>query len=101
MSMKNILHRIHILSVPEPAKSDLRKLAYISKTLVIGVLNFIRRHHIIAESLILGAIAAFLLSHIPFFGFFLGICALITFAAVGLMRELRSQLSDVFNPNSI
>ena len=46
--------------------------------------------------MILGAIIAFLLAKIPWIGGFLALCALVTAAAVGLMRELREDITQFF-----
>ena len=47
--------------------------------------------------MILGCIVAFLLTKTPLIGGFLGLCALVTAAAMGLMRELREDLTKFFD----
>jgi hypothetical protein len=96
MTERTARSRIRKLRIPRDAKEALLRLWRRCKALVEAILNFIRRHRHLSESLLLGAIVAFLLCQIPVLGTFLGLVALVTAGAVGLMRELRSQLEETF-----
>lgn len=96
MTKRTVKQRICKLRIPKEAKEALLRLWLKSKALVESILNFIRRHQHLTEALLLGAIVAFLLSQIPVLGSFLGLLALVTSGAVGLMREIRSQLAETF-----
>jgi hypothetical protein len=54
-------------------------------------------HRRFGETMILGCVIAFLLAQIPWIGGFLALCALVTSAAMGLMRELREDLTKFFD----
>ena len=96
MTRKTVLNNIRRLHVPERAKHDLIRLSRRAKKLVEKILLFLRRHQQFAESVLLGAIAAYLLSLLPVLGRALGLLALVTGAAIGLMRELGGALRDTF-----
>ena len=46
--------------------------------------------------MLLGAIIAYLLAHIPWIGGFLALCALVTAAAIGVLKELREDIASLF-----
>jgi hypothetical protein len=67
--------------------------------LVAQLLQFLRRHHEFAESLLLGAVVSYLLAYVPIVGPFLGLGTFVTSVVIGLIRELGGALK-AFNPNS-
>ena len=50
------------------------------------------------HGLLLGAVIAYLLAHIPWIGGFLALCALVTAAAIGVLKELREDIASLFQP---
>ena len=50
---------------------------------------------------LLGAIVAFLLNKVPLLGGFLALCALVTAAAIGLLRELREDFERFFDSDAL
>jgi hypothetical protein len=96
MTERTARSRIRRLRIPRDAKEALLRLWHRCKALVEAILNFIRRHRHLSESLLLGAIVAFLLTQLPVIGNFLALLALVTSGAVGLMRELKVQLAEAF-----
>jgi uncharacterized protein involved in cysteine biosynthesis len=96
MTRKTLLKNIRKLRVSDRVKEELARLSVRSKKLVENILLFLRRHRQLAESLLLGAIVAFLLTQIPVLGHFLGLCALVTSGAIGLMREMNEALKSTF-----
>ena len=96
MTEETAKNRICKLRIPQDAKDALLRLYRRAKTLVESILAFIRKHRHLSESLLLGAIVAFLLTQLPVIGNFLALLALVTAGAVGLMRELKAQLAEVF-----
>ena len=93
---KRIIDEIRRLNVPGKIKAELVVLASQARQVAIPIIRFIKRHRRFGEAMILGVLAAYLLTHIPWFGKFLALCALVTAAAIGLMRELREDLTQLF-----
>ena len=96
MNARDLFERIRKLNIPQRAKAELLLLWSRMKRLVEGILRFIARHRHFGEALLLGAALAWLLNHVPIIGGFLGLCALITSAAIGVMKELREDLNQLF-----
>lgn len=96
MRPRQVIERIKRLKIPAQAKAELLLLWQRARRLVEGILNFIQRHRRFGEAMILGAIIAYLLSHLPWLGGFLALCALVTAAAIGVMRELKEDLAQLF-----
>lgn len=93
---REIIDRIKRLDIPARAKAELLMLWHRAKHLVERILQFLERHREFAEAMLLGAIAAFLLANIPWIGGFLALCALVTAAAVGVLKEIRADLEQLF-----
>lgn len=96
MKSSEVISRIRSLRIPRQAKADLVILYTRARKLVVGILRFIERHRRFGEALALGALAAWMLMHVPIIGAFLGLCAMVTAAAIGLMRELREDIQQLF-----
>ena len=96
MKYREIIDRIKKLDIPARAKAELLMLWHRSKRIVERILQFLERHREFAEAMLLGAIAAFLLAHIPWLGCFLALCALVTAAAIGILKEIRSEIEQLF-----
>ena len=96
MNEETVRKKIWLLRISEDAKQSLLALWKRARHLVENILAFIRKHRHLSESLLLGAIVAFLLTQLPVIGNFLALLALVTAGAVGLMRELKAQLAEVF-----
>ena len=96
MNYHEIIDRIRRLNIPARAKAELLMLWHQSKRLVERILQFLERHREFAESMLLGAIIAWLLAHIPWIGGFFALCALVTSAAIGVLKEIRSDLDQLF-----
>ena len=92
----NIIERIKKLDIPEKAKAELLLLWQRAKTLVENMLAFIERHKHLGEAIVVGALVAWLLSHTPMIGGLLALCALVTSAAIGVLRELRAEVELLF-----
>ena len=93
----NIIERIKKLDIPEKAKAELLLLWQRAKTLVENMLAFIERHKHLGEAIVVGALVAWLLSHTPMIGGLLALCALVTSAAIGVLRELRAEVELLFH----
>jgi len=68
-----------------------------AQRVVEAMIRFIQRHREFAEAMILGAIIAYLLATflarwIP------ALCALVTAAAIGVLKELREDIASLFQP---
>ena len=98
MSKCKFIDAVAALDVPAKAKAELVMLWHRARTVAEGIVRFIQRHREFAESMILGAIMAYLLSQIPWIGGFVALCTLITAAAIGVLKELRDSL---FEPMTI
>lgn len=97
MNCKSIIEEIRKLNIPAKVKAELLILASQARSLAIAIIRFIQRHRRFGEAMILGAIVAYLLGQIPLIGGFFALCSLVTAAAIGLMRELREDLSQFFS----
>lgn len=96
MHINDVINRIRRLNIPQRAKEQLFLLYSRARKLVSGILRFLERHRRFGESVLLGALVAYLLSRIPWIGGFLALCALVTSAALGLLRELREDIDSLF-----
>ena len=96
MTKQQAAKRIKRLRIPQQAKVELMAMWDRTRRLTIGVLKFIERHRQFGEAVILGAIIAFLLAQLPWIGGFLALCALVTAAAIGVMKELKEDLNQLF-----
>lgn len=96
MTQSTAFAKIAKLEIPERTKEALRNLWKTMKPLTEEILRFVYQHRHLTDSLVLGAIAAFLLGLIPFVGDFLALAALITLPAIGLLFEIRSLLAKHF-----
>lgn len=93
-----LIERIRALNIPQRAKAELLMLWHHARRLVEAVIGFIMRHNHLGECLVLGAVVAYLVGHVPIFGGFLALMALVTAASIGLMVELLKEIEAVFNP---
>ena len=98
MTPRQVFEQIRAMNIPAKAKAELLMLWHKCKTIVEAALWFCRRHREFAEAMILGALVAYLLSHIPWIGGFLALCTLITAAAIGVLKELREDIASLFEP---
>lgn len=98
MNPRDIVDRIRQLNIPARAKAELLLLWQRARRLVEAILRFIDRHRSFGEAMVLGAILAYLLAHIPWIGNFLALCTLVTAAAIGVLKELREDITDLFTP---
>lgn len=98
MTKFKIIDDIRKLDIPAKAKAELLMLWHKAKHLVEAMIRFIQRHREFAEAMLLGALIAYLLAQIPWLGSFLALCALVTAAAVGVLKELREDISSLFEP---
>ena len=96
MNEKTVRKKIWLLRISEDAKQSLLALWKRAHHLGENILAFIRKHRHLSESLLLGAVVAFLLCQLPWIGNFAALLALVVSGAVGLMREMRAQLAEVF-----
>jgi hypothetical protein len=96
MNYREIIDRIKKLDIPARAKAELLMLWHRAKQLVARILAFLDSHREFTEAMLLGAIAAFLLSQIPWIGGFLALCALVTAAAVGVLKQIHADLTQLF-----
>ncbi len=92
----NIVDRIKRLDLPARAKAELMMLWHRCKRLVEKILAFLEAHKEFTEAMLLGAIAAFLLAQIPYIGGFLALCSLVTAAAIGLLKQIHADLTQLF-----
>lgn len=97
MSRCKFVDEIRKLSVSSNCKAELLILYSKCQRLASAIVRFIKRHRRFGEAMILGCIVAFLLAQVPWLGGFLALCALVTAAAIGLMNELREDLSKFFD----
>ena len=98
MNASEIIDRIKKLDLPAKAKAELLLLWCKAKRIVEAILSFIERHRQFGEAMLLGAIIAYALAHIPWIGGFLALCALVTAAAIGVLKELREDIASLFQP---
>ena len=88
MSKCKFIDEIRKLNIPSQCKAELVLLYAKCGRLAAAIVRFIRGHRSFGETMILGCVIAFLLAQVPWLGGFLALCALVTAAAMGLMREL-------------
>ena len=98
MNAQEIIDRIKKLDIPAKAKAELLLLWTRAQRLVEAILSFIEHHRQFGEAMLLGAIIAYLLAHIPWIGGFLALCALVTAVAIGVLKELREDIASLFQP---
>ena len=96
MSNCKIIDKIRSLNIPAKAKAELVLLWHKARRLVEAIISFLQRHRAFGEAILLGAIIAYLLAHIPWIGGFLALCALVTAAAIGVLKELREDIASLF-----
>ena len=96
MNYREIIDRIKRLDIPAKAKAELLMLWHRCKRVVERILQFIERHKEFTEAMLLGAILAYLVAHIPWIGGFLALCTLITAAAIGVMKQMHEDLTQLF-----
>ena len=96
MSANKIIERISRLDIPAKAKAELLMLWRRANRLAEAVISFVRAHRRFGEAMVLGTVIAYLLSRVPWIGAFLALCSLVTFAAIGLLKELREDLAQLF-----
>jgi hypothetical protein len=97
MSKCKFIDEIRKLNIPSQCKAELVLLYAKSQKLAAAIIRFLKMHRRFGETMILGCVIAFLLAQIPWIGGFLALCALVTSAAMGLMRELREDLTKFFD----
>jgi hypothetical protein len=97
MSKCKFIDEIRKLKIHSKCKAELLMLYAKCRRLALAIIKFLMKHRRFGEAVILGCIVAFLLTRIPWIGGFLGLCALVTAAAMGLMRELREDLTKFFD----
>jgi hypothetical protein len=97
MSKCKFIDEIRKLDIPSKCKAELLMLYSKCRRLALAIIKFLMTHKRFGEAVILGCIVAFLLTRIPWIGGFLALCALVTAAAMGLMRELREDLTKFFD----
>jgi hypothetical protein len=98
MTPREAFEAIKTMNIPAKAKAELMMLWHRCRGLVEAALRFCRRHREFAEAMILGALVAYLLAQIPWLGGFLALCALVTAAALGVLKELREDIASLFQP---
>lgn len=98
MKRFRIVEAIANLKIPDKAKAELLMLWRKARGVAESILCFLQRHHEFCATLLLGALIAYLLSHIPWIGGFLALCALVTAAALGVLKQLRSDIEALFEP---
>ena len=98
MNSGKIIGRIGSLDLPAKVKAELTLLWYRAGRLGKAVVKFVESHRRFGGSMALGIALAYLLTQIPWVGGFLAMCALVTAAAIGLMREMREDLIRLFEP---
>ena len=97
MSRPKFIDQISRLKIPSRCKAELALLYAKCQRLAAAILRFLKSHRRFGESMILGCVVAYLLGQVPWLGAFLALCALVTAAAIGMMRELREDLSKFFD----
>ena len=91
-----LIDEIRKLEIPARCKAELAILCVRAKELGRRILRFLARHRHIAESILLGSIIGYLLCFLPLIGPFLSLVALATAVTIGMVKELREQLSALF-----
>jgi hypothetical protein len=98
MAKLQFIEQLKSMDIPARAKADLLLLWHKARTVAEGIVRFIQRHHRFAQSMILGAIIAYAVAHVPWIGGLLAACALVTSAAIGVLHELRESIAELFEP---
>jgi len=98
VSKCRIVEQIRQLDIPAKAKAELLILWSRAHRLVEAIIRFVERHRQFGEAMLLGAIVAYGLAHIPWVGDFLALSALVTAAAIGVLKELREDIASLFAP---
>ncbi|MEI7901534.1 MAG: hypothetical protein WCK89_14885 [bacterium] len=98
MSAPPVIENIRGLNLPARCKAELFMLWRWAGRLGECILRFLKAHREFGEALVLGCVVAYLLSQIPWIGGFLALCALVTAASIGLLRELREDVTRFFEP---
>jgi hypothetical protein len=101
MKKFEFIEEVKAMDIPAKAKAELVMLWHRARKVAEGIVRFIQRHREFAESMILGAIMAYLISQIPWIGGFAALCALVTAAAIGVLKELRQDIASLFEPMAI
>jgi hypothetical protein len=101
MSKFKFINQVAEMDIPAKAKAELVMLWHRARTVAEGIVRFIQRHREFAESMILGALMAYLVAQIPWIGAFVALCTLITAAAIGVLKELREDIASLFEPMTI
>ena len=91
-----IFDEIKRLNIPQRVKAELLILATRARNLALKILAFIRKNRHIGEAMVLGCIIAFLVAHLPWIGGFLALCALVTAAAWGFMKQVEADILEIF-----
>ena len=97
MSKCKFIEDIKRLNIPAKCKAELTLLYAKCQRLATAIIRFLKTHRRFGESMMLGCIIAYLIGQVPWIGGFLALCALVTAAAIGMMRELREDLSKFFD----
>ena len=97
MSRPKFIGEISKLDIPSKCKAELTMLYAKCRRLAAAIVRFVKSHRRFGEAMILGCVVAFLLAQIHWIGGFLALCALVTSAAIGLMNELREDLTKFFD----
>jgi hypothetical protein len=92
MSRYDLTQRIRQLPCAQQVKKRLHRLATLCPKAAEKLVEFLRRNHLFAESLVLGLLAALLLSNVPVAGRMLAILAVAASAGVGLLRQLQRSI---------
>lgn len=97
MSRCKFIDDIRKLKIPSKCKAELAMLYAKCKRLAAAIVRFIKAHKKFGDAMVLGCVVAWLLSQVPLIGGFLSLVALVTSAAIGLMNELREDLTKFFD----
>ena len=97
MSKRKFIEDIKKLKIPSRCKAELALLYARYRRLAAAIIRFLKTHRRFGETMALGCVIAYLLAQVPLLGGFLSLVALVTSAAVGLMRELREDLTRFFD----
>lgn len=96
MSEEKFARETGKLNLSARVKAELMLLFYAAKDIAIKILAFLKRHKEFIEAMLLGALVALLLTAIPWLGYFLALCSLVTAAALGILAEIRSHFEEFF-----
>jgi len=98
MSKIKFIEEVRQMDIPAKAKAELVMLWHQARTVAEAIITFVQRHRQFAEAVLIGAIMAYAISHIPWIGGFLALCTLVTATAIGVMHELRESIASLFEP---